>query len=342
MNVTYWADESNYVSSTPNASWKISREPQNSNDLGMGTMITNSGHEYVQEIIITAFQDDVGSRTFNVSPDLLGATTGTFSWGSGAANTMRTAIYKWLGPYVGWKQTYIDSAWSTSPYKFYAASTEGNNYRRIIDGGATTTTMDSILSFWAQTPLNWRKTLYDRGVQIDAVPLGAKSPFATANKLNNNAFVANGLTNSELRRHVTCGVPLINDPVASTLHELGHAYDFVALQYGQRANGITARSSASVVSKWSAIKATWIAGGGGDTVAYDASSGLGWSGSYGYFIRTDGEWMAQNIACWAWYKYLVANSLTTTGCVAAWTQATPPSEQANVISIFDTIFAGLY
>jgi hypothetical protein len=334
-------DATDYYLGTNADGAKHLRTPNAQAGVGMGAYAP-SGEDYSGDITVTFVQDDAGSFTPTIQYRQLAAKAAP-SLSSGTTGQWRTLVFRYLGPFVGWQAIYDSGSWATGfPYALAPSSTRGGAYMRaIVNSGSNNTNANTMLDNFAKTPLNYRKGLYAAGVMLESAPVGAVSAFHVGNNSSQAAQIsANGLTLDAFPRHITCMVSLLTDPIASTIHETGHAADFVLLNNAAEAGaGGYVRDDPTLTSLWKQDHLEWLASGAADTTGYDAAVNYGWGGSQGYYVWRQTEWIAQTIAAYMHRKWCVANSASTTTADTAWTLANNPTRRSAVSTRLDALLA---
>jgi hypothetical protein len=297
-----------------------------------------SNLDYGTEITVTFVQDNVGGWTPTVFAAQNNSTLSGATWGSGTAGQMRTGIYRYLGPLVGWELIYLTSAWKTFPYTLAPSSTRGGQYLRAVVGTGGSTFVSAMLDAAAKTPLNYRKALYNKGVILEAGSGGAVSVIQYNNDtVSKTMLIPGGVVIPTIPRHMVACVSDTSTPIA-TIHEMGHCADFL-LSSGPPGYGETSKNLSNdmtLISYWNTSTATW---GMSLNSNNDAVQDFGWAGSHGYFIRQKTEWLAQVLAAYMHRKWCVANAASTATADATLTKSVPPSLQSTVTAYLDTLLA---
>ena len=326
----------------------IYRDPEATIFTGVGPFPPNPA-EYMQEIMVTFIQDNVGgwTPTINTADEVTGAFGG--SLGSGTAGQMRSAVYRYFGPHVGWKEFWKDSAWVSSPYTLNNSSTRANQWVRGVGAGGT---IEQILdSFVTNTPLNYRKALYLRGftVQYDntgsalaTIALGATG---AGGSLSIGGVSAQGVVISTLARHMTAIVASASG--ALLCHESGHAADFLLgpqVNLNQTKQGAI-RQIKAINDLWqldfndwsqdSAINLPKITEDGVGDRSKDGIANAGWTGSTSYTISTRSEWMAQVIGGYMMRKADLAASRSTSTSDGMLINASNPARRTTLLATLD-------
>lgn len=330
----------------------IFRDPEVTPFTGVGPFPSNPA-EYMQEIMVTFIQDNVGGWTPTIST--ADETTGSFggSLGSGTAGQMRSAVYRYFGPHVGWKEFWKDPSWVSSPYTLNNSSTRANQWVRGLGAGGV---LEQILdSFVTNTPLNYRKALYLRGFNIQydttgsapaTVALGAAG---VGSSLTVNSVAAQGIVVTALARHMTAIVA--SNSGSLVCHESGHAADFLL---GPQADSNQTKQGAirqikAINDMWqldfndwsqdSAINLPKVNEDGVGDRSKDNVANAGWTNSTSYTISTRPEWMAQVIGGYMMRKADLAASRATTTSDGMLNNASNPARRTTLLATLDAYLA---
>jgi hypothetical protein len=240
--------ETYFTPTLPSTSNYYNESITSSREAGTGHSAGNAGlpvqfSQVERELALTFIQDDVGGWTPNIyafgngMAESLGITGYNYQ-NSGAANTTKFMLLKWVGPHAGWVCVY-ESGWAQPKGNFSPSpsSARGGEYVRAWPGitSNVNVTSEQWIDYYVKaSTVNFRKWMYNAGVAWCAEWVGGMrrgawlySDYVLSNGSPNTQIFANNGTAS-----ATCAPAgsmvqpgTAAHPIGSTLHEAAHALD---------------------------------------------------------------------------------------------------------------------
>jgi hypothetical protein len=314
------------------------------------------GFEVGGDINVTFVQDDVGGWTPTIASALSLNATFAPTMGSGTAGQHKTAIFRYMGPWLGFKTIYVDSSWTTFPYTMAPSSTRSGKYVRAILGNnyaaRTTSYTGNLDAVVLNTPLQYRKWLYNAGCtfEFNTPDSNAYSQMLTSVTGSASVSSAVGVTLMDIPHNPIAMISGYSQFAAT--HETGHITDYLWFRQDGTGVGYDVQSDTVLAALYAQDFTDWNAAAGLGSLVYnngqlvgtsdqskDTVGALGWSGSYGYFVSSRREWIAELISTYMAYRMVTYYGGTGTSIPDSMDSCTNPSRRTAVLARLDTLFS---